>query len=185
MTQQQVDAVQAAGWRCIAINCAYLRAPWADILYFGDDRFYTWHKNRAEFRAFAGRKIAFDCPGVYKDAPHIPCMKNGARTGLCAERNRLAAGSNSGYQAINLAVHLGAQLIALLGYDMRTVGDRTHWHDGHPIKTPAHAYAQVMLPKFPTLVEPLKQRGVRVVNCTPDSALTVFEAADFDDIKSL
>lgn len=185
LTQPQVDAVRAAGWRCIAINNAYLMAPWADILYFGDDRWYDWHRDRAEFKAFAGRKIAFDCPGTYRADPSIPCMRNGARTGLCAERDRLAAGSNSGYQAINLAVHLGARLIALLGYDMREVEGRTHWHADHKVATPPHAYEKVMLPKFPTLVEPLRARGVRVINCTPGSALSVFEAADFDKIKSL
>jgi hypothetical protein len=39
-------------------------------------------------------------------------------------------GGNSGFQAINLAVLMGARRIVLTGYDMKPGADgRKHWHD--------------------------------------------------------
>ncbi len=43
-------------------------------------------------------------------------------------------------------------------------------------------YANDMLPNFPTLIEPLKARGVEVVNCTPGSALTCFPMGKIEDL---
>lgn len=42
-------------------------------------------------------------------------------------------GSNGGYAAINLAYHLGARRVFLLGYDMRRGPDGSaHWHGDYP-----------------------------------------------------
>ena len=77
-------------------------------------------------------------------------------------------GRNSGYQALNIAVHLGASRVLLLGYDMH--GD--HFFGSHPDKSrPPFA---LCLKLWPTIVAPLKKAGVEVVNCTPNSALTIF-----------
>jgi hypothetical protein len=85
----------------------------------------------------------------------------------------LRNGRNSGYQAINLAVHLGAAQIILLGYDMQ-FGRRGehHWFGPHPSRVPPPV--DLFLRHFPTLVKPLQQRGVSVVNCSPSTALTCF-----------
>ncbi|HCZ48509.1 MAG TPA: hypothetical protein DCZ11_05850, partial [Gammaproteobacteria bacterium] len=47
--------------------------------------------------------------------------------GLSASPLRIHQGGNSGYQALNLAVLLGAERVILLGYDMHG----GHWHGRH------------------------------------------------------
>ena len=102
--------------------------------------------------------------------------------GLEDSPNGLRTGANSGYQAINLAVHLGARRIILLGYDMKPSNGRSHWFGEHPDRVdPPYS---TMLASFPSLVDPLRKRGVEVINCTPDSALDVFPKMDLKDART-
>lgn len=103
-----------------------------------------------------------------------------------ALKDGLYTGRNSGYAAINLAVALGCKEIYLLGFDMHGEdGKQAHFHDGHPITKADDVYADKFLPHFDKLAPLLKERGIRVVNCAPDSALVCFEHMDFADIKPL
>ena len=65
-------------------------------------------------------------------------------------------------------------------HDMRLVDGQTHWHGGHPTTHTKTVYENAMLPCFETIVEPLRERGVEVVNCTPGSALDVFQKLSLD-----
>lgn len=55
--------------------------------------------------------------------------------------DRLHSGGNSGYQAINLALLMGAQRIILTGYDYQATGGKKHFFGDHPgrLNRP-HAY---------------------------------------------
>lgn len=173
LTQDQVD--RSRGLRTIAINNSHELAPWADVLYFCDKRWYEWHT--AAVRAFAGLVVTlenYDIDGVHH-------LHNMGRDGLYLEPDGLMTGRNSGIQAINLAVHFGVRRILLLGYDMRVVGERTHWHGGHPRVQNPNVYRRAMLPCFETLVAPLADLGVKVVNCTPDSALQTFPCMPLEE----
>lgn len=172
LTQAQVDACRGRA-RVIAINNAYLLAPWADLLYACDARWWGWHKDRPELDAFAGLKVGLHDPD--KPAPPgVLVLRRGPNLGLAEQRDTLALGANGGHQALNLAVHLGGDPIILLGFDMRAVAGRTNWHTDHPEKTPPRRYDQQMIPAMASLVEPLTRRGVRVINATEGSALRCF-----------
>lgn len=171
LTPAQVNACRGRV-RVIAINDAYRLAPWADVLWFCDRKWFDWH--RAGVMAFTGQVATLENYDLRAVLPRLWCLHNVGQTGLYAERWGVMTGGNSGYQAINLAVHLGVRRILLLGFDMKP----GHWFGDHPRPTPPHVYAGTMLPKFPTLVEPLKKRGVEVINCTPGSALDVFPKAN-------
>lgn len=163
LTEADVDACRGQA-RVIAINQAYTLASWADVLYACDARWWAWHKG---VPAFAGLKYALE-----KDAarwPGVQVLKNTGTEGLERDASGVKTGKNSGFQAINLAVHLGAAKILLLGYDMHGAhffGD----YPWAPTIPPFHSF----LDRFATLVEPLKALGVEVVNCTPRSALKAF-----------
>lgn len=200
LSQKQIDNVRDARFdrsrelRVIAINCAYQAAPWADLLYFCDyNRFWLWHRDRAGFRAFAGTKVALEHKhGPAEQPAHDEFLRRdpgalilrhyGVGPGLCGLRDGVHTGRNSGYQAINLAFHLGAARIVLLGYDMRSVNGRTHWHSEYRHEDPPSAYANQMLPCFPALAGDLAKQGVEVLNATPASALTCFRVVDQGDI---
>jgi len=175
LSVDQVAQVCASGCRVIAVNNAYAIAPFADMLYFCDHDWWREHAERAAYREFAGIKVTLENPKVVKAEPAVRSLQNLGRTGLCAERHGLHTGQNGGYQAINLAVHLGAKRIVLLGFDMKVSADgRFNWHSGHRRKGSPDQYARLMLPKFPTLLGPLAARGVEVLNATPGSALKCF-----------
>jgi hypothetical protein len=162
--------------RVVAINNAYALAPFADVLYFCDDKWWQWHhKKLGEWRGEIWRLQG----GLHDfgDA-RIKVLRNlDQHGGLSARRDGLHTGQNSGYQAIGYAVHRGAKRILLLGYDMKSdlVGGRpkTHWFGDHPGGTSPDIY-RTFLPHFDTLVKPLAALGVEVLNCTPGSALKTF-----------
>lgn len=111
---------------------------------------------------------------------HIKMLKNVGRLGLSLEPGEINHGSNGGYQAINLAVHLGAKRLLLLGYDMKHNGEKTHWHNGHKVKSPPTVYNSLMIPSYQTIAQPLRDAGVEVINCSEGSALSVFPIMPLD-----
>lgn len=154
--------------RVIAVNDAYRLAPWADVLYACDQQWWNWH---AGVPTFAGWKygIASSVPITW---PDVVVLENTGWLGLEEEPTGLRAGHNGGYQAVNLAVHLGAARILLLGYDMAPDGAQTHWFGDHPDHVPSPF--PEMRAAFDTLVAPLAARGVEVLNCSRRTALTAF-----------
>lgn len=114
--------------------------------------------------------------------PGLRCLRDYGYIGLSSHADGICHGHNSGYQAINLAVMLGARRIILLGYDMKPADDgRIHWHEEHPVKTPANVFTQSMLPAYKTIVEPLQERGIEVINTSLSSALTCFKKMPLEE----
>ena len=161
--------------RVIAVNDAYRLAPWADVLYACDAKWWRWHDGAPDFR---GLKVTLERP----EYPGLKRLRQGARRGFDPDPGVLATGRNGGYQAIHLSVHLGAKRVLLLGYDMRIVAGRTHWFGEHPVESKPEVFAKAMLPCFDSLVAPLAARRVQVINCTPESPLKAFPRARLRDV---
>jgi hypothetical protein len=171
--------------RWIAINDSWRLKPHADVLYFCDEQWWTSSisrnlrslENDISFHELIYKGFWITTAPGFSDHPQVLHMELTGERGLDMETpSGLRHGSNSGYQAINLAAKLGAKRILLLGYDMRVAGNRIHWHDESSMS--AEAYKTVleksMLPHFPSLLEPLAKAGTEVINVTPNSALTCF-----------
>ena len=160
-----------AGRKTIAINKAFLSYPNADMLYWTDSRFYSWHKS--EIDTFGGEKYTLRWNQQHKG--DIKLLSKGVRFGLETRRDTLAHGNNSGYAAINLAYHTGVKRIILLGYDMGNQGGKSHFHEGYPTRpTSDDVYEKQFIPGFKILSDLLKQQGVEVWNACLSSRLTVF-----------
>lgn len=102
-------------------------------------------------------------------------------SGLCKDEGRVNLGGNSGYQAVNLAYHLGARKIILLGFDMhRKHGG--HWHGEHDgmLSAPANHIAKWRR-MFEAMAIDLKKSRVRVVNATVGSALDCFQKMSLNE----
>lgn len=156
--------------RVVAIKNAIDYAPWADCLYScGSDAGNWWQRHGDRLADFSGLRFTLD-PSAAKWAT---VLKNTGFAGLESDPSGLRTGKNSGFQAINLAVLLGAAKIILLGYDMMPAGDRDHFFGSNPsrMRPPFEAFR----PMFDTLIEPLKALGVRVINASRVTALEVFE----------
>jgi hypothetical protein len=77
---------------------------------------------------------------------------------------------------MGLAVHLGASRVILLGYDMLRIHGkgRAHWFGVHPKPLAADTPDQTLIGLFETAVEPMQRLGIAVLNCSRETALTVF-----------
>ena len=172
LTQADVEACRGRA-RVIAIKDVVRLAPWADVLYgagadAGGD---TWWRRHGPGLTFTGLRYCLDP----KASAWASVLARGPEQGLSDDPGSLATGGHSGYQAINLAVHLGAARIVLLGYDLQATGGQDHFHGPHQ-----HGHSRGNLPfglfqhHFPSIVAPLEARGVTVVNASRATALTLF-----------
>lgn len=171
LTPEQVETVRKAGVPSIAVNDAYLLAPFADVLYFADVKWHNWHKDRPEFRAFAGEKCSIFL-GADPKLGGVHLLKQAGQVGLSTDAGAICTGSNSGYQAINIAVLAGAKRVVLIGYDGRATGGRQHFFGDHPDRS--HAPYEVTRARFGELVAPAKKAGVEILQATPNSWVECF-----------
>lgn len=179
LTAADVDLCRGRA-RVIAVNDAYRLAPWADVLYACDEKWWRWqHRMRADqIRTFGGLK--FGMQGTPdKWVKGVQRLKATGESGLELSPGGLRHGRNSGYAAINLAVHLGAARIVLLGYDM-SIGERkqTHFFGAHADNS--KPLFNLCLPNFPKLVKPLRALGIDVINCSRQSAINCFPKASLE-----
>ncbi len=189
---EDVDYVKGKA-AVIAINDASRLAPWADVIYSSDKLWMMQHAR--QLRPLPGLKVRVHngqdkptarpvdgrhCPDCRLRLPTgRPCwcagmitLRNGGYTGLSLDPEFLVTGDNSGTAAINVAVHLGAKRILLLGYDMGTHHGRRHFFDTEPqsCSSPFDKFRKLTA----TMVEPLKATGIEVLNCSRRTALECF-----------
>lgn len=175
LTVEDVNFVRGKA-RVIVINNSYKLAPWADILYACDQRWWKWFKGAPDF---PGLKFALTAESA--KWPGVRVIGKSGTDGLSLDPRSLRTGGNGGYQAINLAVLLGATKIVLLGYDMQ-LGEKgkQHWHGDHPMRmiSPYVNFRRC----FQTIVDPLKEAGVEVINCSRETALKCFPRRRLDEV---
>lgn len=169
--------------RVIAIKDTYQLAPWADALYCGDE--IWWQRHGEATRTFAGLRFGLVSPQERRwvellDSLEVHRLLLGSGSGLDADPRRLALGGHSGFQALNLAYHLGARSIVLLGYDMQPAADgRVHFFGNHDYSKKKPPYEWIA--NFASLAEPLQRHGIRVVNASRETALTVFPRVSLEE----
>ncbi|MET3995835.1 hypothetical protein ABID65_007507 [Bradyrhizobium sp. S3.9.2] len=160
-----------AGRRVIVVNSSYEAFPDADICFFTDNRWWVDHWKRPAMLAFKGRVFTV-CQAAAGERLHrMKCIY--PPPGLADAPDTLATQRTSLQGAMNLAVHLGVRRIVLLGADMGRAPDGTsHHHAPHKYPNrPGNESWDLQMAQFRTIVEPLKARGVDVVNTSPDSRL--------------
>lgn len=168
------------------VNRTYQLAPWADLLYACDFQWWDQHPEAAEF---AGLKVTATARGLerrpwLKRIPYEPGSGSSHTVGgLSLDPMRIHTGGNGGYQALNLAVLLGASRVLLTGYDMGA-GKALHWHEDHrpPLSNPPKSSFPLWRKRFETTLPDLARAGVEVLNCSIETALTCFPRARLEDV---
>lgn len=153
--------------------------PDADYLYACDLRWWQIHIEDVK-KTFKGKLVTQyerDHEKEFAESNGILALKGLHKGGL--GREQLHYGSNSGYQAINLAYLHGATHIVLLGFDMGATGN-THWFGDHKHGLANGNYTS-FVDRFTALAEDLKSEGVQVTNCTRKTNLWQFEKMSIDD----
>ena len=102
--------------------------------------------------------------------------------GLSKAQGIIHRGDNSGYQAINLALLLGAERIILLGFDLMMTGTQRHWFGDHPDPMNVTSNYPGFISHFAT-IKP-EEYGLEIWNCSRRTALNCFPCFNFDEVCS-
>jgi len=157
--------------KVIAINSSWQLAPWADVLYGCDFRWWDNHKGVPNFK---GLKITQDGPKFgkkYPDVRQVYCDRNSERI-LMAKCGVIGWGGNSGFHAINIAAQARVSKIILVGYDMR-IDKGLHWHGKHVngMNNPIEKNVLRWSKSIDDAASSLKALGIVVFNASPISKL--------------
>lgn len=197
------DAVGRGLARCIAVNDAYLVAPFADVLHFCDTAWFEWHSFGIEkgalglsavdvadkFARFRGQKSSTELSinKIDDDRVHFfrLCGFRDSNVGLSFDQCKIGFGRSSGFQALNIAVLSGSKTIILLGFDGGPNKDGvTHFHGGHPRKQTDGSWS-VVKKNFARAETSLRDSNVRVFNCAIGSKLGFARVDVFSLFNSL
>lgn len=178
LTPEDVDYCRGKG-RVHVVNNTFMRAPWADVLYACDGRW--WDNYNAEVsKVFTGEKWTIDTAAAEKYDLNMIGVLNDA---LWSDHpSAITLGGNSGHQVLNLACIQGATKVILLGYDMKPRKDGIrHWHGDH-----ISALLQTNPVEYVNWCKNFKDAKpfikTPIINCTRDTALDVFDRAELRDV---
>lgn len=170
----------------VVVNESWRLAGYADHLYGADGKWWR-HTTRSGRRCiddvrahFRGQLWTCDHgAGVEFRLNQLDVRRD---PGLATAHGVVNCGAgNGGMQAVNLAWHLGATRIVLLGYDMGGTG---HWHGlhvdklGDPNPPLMQRWAQAAAPMARDLVE----LGVEIANCSRVSAAKGWPRKALEDV---
>jgi hypothetical protein len=158
--------------RVIGVNNAFELGDWVDVCLFGDVRWLEW--NRRKLVNYAGLMV---CCHPSMNESWIKTVVRDSGFGISKTPDKVFWNKSSGGAAINLAVHLGAKNIVLLGFDMFVEpNSKPNWHDEHEVNIDKkEAPYKAMLEAFPVIKEDADKLGVRIINTSLDSEINCFE----------
>jgi hypothetical protein len=165
----------------IAINGAFRLGDWVDMCFFGDKAWYF--KNRSELLGYKG--IVIGCPEFFKvqgwQKENVMYLEKSRELyGISKNPSQVCWNFNSGSAAISIAANAGCKRIILLGFDMNTTNGETHWHNLYNGATNPFAKH---LRGFDKIAADAKERGIEIINASPNSAITQFQKMNVKDIE--
>ncbi len=166
---QPIDALR--GRRVMVVNSSVYRVPWADILFFGDER---WEMNNREaVKAFLGRVLSSSYGNV--DCPYIEFLRrpkpSDTPAGLSSDPSEAWLRHTSVRGAINVLCHLGVKTIVTIGLDGGPdASGKTHHHAPHPWGLNRDIW-NLQREELSHVAPALEARGVNLLNASPGSRI--------------
>ena len=178
--KQHADAVKRSGVPVVAVNDAWRMLPWADVLYAVDEMWWKTHDGCPDFTGEKWSSHTLSGRGKHNDkadaakAYGLHLVEGANGDGFSLDRRRIHYGSNSGFQGVNMAIHLAAERcrIVLIGFDMQA-GKKRHFFGDHPAPLRNTCNYGNFIKHFDRAAKMLPGR-IEVVNATPGSALKCF-----------
>lgn len=169
VTPEDVELVRLAGHPTIVTNATFRAAPWADVLFGFDSRF--WRAYIDEVRSVFGGQM------VCMSQTAVPL---GVQTTQGSAWFRGMGNSGSG--AIAFALGGRAAKVVLLGFDCSIGADgRKHWHGNHDHGL-ANCTSIARWPaQFKAVGQMARRLGVPVINASRRTSLTCFERMDLEE----
>lgn len=162
--------------------------PWADKLYGCDPK---WWETYDGVPAFKGEKWSThenESDGVghtnskddIADDFELNLVRGRAGAGFSFDPSIIHYGSNSGFQALNMAILLASDYIVMVGYDMRHIGNKGHFFGEHPAPLFNQDNYEKWVPIFDKAAETMRD-DVTIINATPKSAIRCFPMMELDE----
>lgn len=144
----------------------------------------NFHRREADRIATFGANAHVALPDQQPPIPGVTYWKYARCLDGLAFAPGTLAGSNSGFAALNLAVQLGYTEIALLGFDMKWVAGRSHFHDGYGQRMSVDRSLATWSQAFDTAARQLADTNIRVTNFIGPfgSRIKAFPTAPLEDL---
>lgn len=157
------------GRRVIVVNSSHEAYPQADILIFGDSRWWVLHK--PALAGFGGRIVTTALGSYGEQLLKMRKVRPSAAAALSPDRQALSMQFTTLHAALNLAAHFGVARMVLIGADMGRASDgRSHHHKAHPWPVKPGCWDQQM-EQLAWTAAPLAARGIEVINCSAASRI--------------
>lgn len=178
LKKEQVDQARDRGHFMIMVGNAWRMNPYADVLYHCDDSWWIFHEGVQGF--LGDRKYSLEQTS-YHDVEKLEISPN--EKGFDLNYPYIVHGANSGYQALNLALHYGAKKVIFLGLDLKSGPNGEHNIDGdHPPQIKRDWLVDMYIENFNNSVQYLENMGITVYNCNLDSALNCFPKVELSNV---
>lgn len=177
-TLDPIDVVRCRNIRRIAVTKAFQQCMTADLLYAADWRFWEVYQGVPEFtgqRLIAAAQYPADREGWGAELPKYgiePIDGTQAHT-FSMQPGLIHYGQNSGFQAVNIALQLGAARVLLLGFTLGLRGNARNYGEPYPKELQIGSPYTAFIKAFEQAAQAW-QGPAEIVNCTAASALRGF-----------
>lgn len=160
--------------KVIVVNSTYQSAPWADMLFFADERW--WSRELKErplvLERFEGYAVTTSLAAKGDHLLRLRKITPTKEAGLITDRRDSVALQRTSLQgALNVCYHEEVSRILLVGVDNRDGEDgRAHFHAEYPWARRKNTW-KVKTDQLVHAVPHLKEAGIEVINCSPISTL--------------
>lgn len=159
-----LDLTRLKGTRTITVNNAWETMPWAEHHFFADKDWRDRYGAKL-LAGFKGRLWTAEPPRKHVPHPRMTLLRREYKLDLA--QPGMLAGLDSGSMAVNLAYHLGASEIVLVGLDMQFSNGVQHDHEDHHGKPSIEThYTKRFAPKLSRMIGELTKRGITVTRAT-------------------
>ena len=178
LTEEVVETVRKYKKDYVIFGCnnAYEVVDFLDIHYACDKKWWDVH-NRPLKKEFPNLRTYTQDEAAAK-VYNLSHVAGQYKAGLSTDSSKIHFGSNSGYQLLNLAFLFGCNKFILVGYNMQKVSGKAHFFGDHPPDLKSNSPYTKFVQAFNNIQAELKPL---IVNCTPDSALTMFRFNQLED----
>jgi len=195
VTPEQLELVNSSGLPVYCCNNAYQVCEPAALLACNPEWWAHYWPRDERLRTAAWRKWTWDKPTA--DQYGLDYIRGEWADGLSHDPAVIHYGHSSGYQLLGVALHAGVTEMVLVGYDLRYPGG----YDGHQRRPgsgrhyfgeyPPELQHWTRFNMGPTgelngLLECYRtirpaDYGIRIINCSPGSALDFFETGELGE----
>jgi len=143
-----------------------------DALLFTD---HNWFEDNEEWvRGFGGLRFTLSRASS-NECPELLRLENSWMEEFKPQGvGPLRDGRSSGHRIVSLSVMLGAKYVLLLGFDMRLVDGRSHYHNEYHNNENGRLYQDEFIASFGGWYNDALRVGCEILNATPNSALEEF-----------